>query len=321
MDQPPDAPHPPRRVSTGSPGSRAGSVHGQVPSPQPAPGRRFSWGVILESAHPGRVDSAHPVCPHDGICYDFSLRISNRHYGPVGTSRAAPSTIVGEAATGEELSDPLYVSVHIPKTAGTTLRSALRSRFGNRLQEAYEDHPDLTRIEAPQCIHGHDVFTMFGAEIARHPNTKWITFLREPLAVAISLYFHCRRTLGPEDFKDRGLVHWLTHSEEYRWPDPPCYGHDQYQLQWVRDCERSFEQFDFVGITEQFDESILILCDRFNWDVLRYHPENAGGYGFPRLDDSVIDRFMKSQRNRLCDLSSGSRILGREQAGERTGLC
>jgi hypothetical protein len=34
---------------------------------------------------------------------------------------------------------PLYVSLHIPKTGGSTFRQILQAKFGDRLQYAYEE--------------------------------------------------------------------------------------------------------------------------------------------------------------------------------------
>jgi hypothetical protein len=185
---------------------------------------------------------------------------------------------------------PLYVSVHIPKTAGTTLGSALRCTFGDRLQRAYEDDPGPI-VGDPACIHGHDVFTLFADVAEHHPNTKWIVFLRDPLSTAVSLYFHLKKDKGSAKFVDRGLVHWLTHVEEYRWPDPPCYGHNQFQLQWFEQNAKHIGEYDFVGVTEQFDASVLLLWRTFGWELPRYRPENVDGSIRPELDASVIRRF------------------------------
>ena len=49
--------------------------------------------------------------------------------------------------------DTLYVSVHVPKTGGSTLREILRQKFGDKLQLAYDKRDGYPRefIEDPAC--------------------------------------------------------------------------------------------------------------------------------------------------------------------------
>ena len=101
------------------------------------------------------------------------------------------------ALTTEEVG-PLYVSLHIPKTGGSTLLHVFIAKFSNRLQRAYrppqqglpktesDGWPDIPR---PQCIHGHAVMNRFADLVRNHPNTCWITFLRDPFLSAISSYY------------------------------------------------------------------------------------------------------------------------------------
>src|SRR5205085_7394836 len=99
------------------------------------------------------------------------------------------------------MTEPLLVSLHIPKTAGVTLLHVLAERFGDRFQRAYQP-PILGReptetdgwpdIADPQCIHGHAVLERFRWVLDR-PEARFITFLRDPLAGAISLWRYQRR--------------------------------------------------------------------------------------------------------------------------------
>ena len=213
------------------------------------------------------------------------------------------------------MEETLYVSIHIPKTAGTTLTAALRSQFGDRLQVAYEEAVSPVTVPDPQCIHGHDVMWMFADTISRYRQVRWLVFLRDPLRLAISLYFHAQRTPVASRFADRGLVHWLTHAEEYRWPDPPCYCHDQYLGQWTRDCGRTIDAFDFVGIVEQFDESMLLLAAQFGWASMVYEPLNVGAYPPPVLSAEVVERFMELNAR---DYAIYGAALARHERNKRT---
>jgi hypothetical protein len=96
----------------------------------------------------------------------------------------------------------MLISVHVPKTAGTSMLHALRNHFGPTLLEDYSDHPgnplSIRNIDphryfntVPQigkqvrCIHGHfhplKYRTLSGA--------VRVTFLRHPIDRLISLFF------------------------------------------------------------------------------------------------------------------------------------
>lgn len=190
-------------------------------------------------------------------------------------------------------SETLYVSLHVPKTGGSSFRQILEQRFGDRLQRAYDESEGWSIVPRPACIHGHGVFKYFADAIAERTDVRWLTFLRNPLRSAVSHYYFIKRysRRNPRvTFEDRGLETWLTHSEPFRYPDPPGYNHNRYS-KWFE--KRPIGQYDFVGIIEQFDESLVLLYDLFKWDPLYYRSENVGRYDPPILSDDVITRFQE----------------------------
>ncbi len=187
---------------------------------------------------------------------------------------------------------PLLVSLHIPKTGGGTLLEVLSTKFGDRLQRAYQPpRPGSSRSDSdgwpdipdPQCIHGHAVVDRFGELIASCPTSRWITFLREPLASAVSFYHHMRRHVpwGPNRaaFDDRGLQHYVLHQ----------YNHDRYTKNVDR-CRAFAGEFFFVGVNERFDESLLVLYRLLDWDPIPYRPRNVGPYEDAALELRAVLR-------------------------------
>lgn len=176
----------------------------------------------------------------------------------------------------------LLVFVHINKTAGTTLRYILRSSYGARHCDvepwhgAWSDPPfsseDLRRVRKLyprlKSIAGHRISGHVDLE---EPDTefRYLTFLREPVALCASRFQY-----QLEYRKKRGLVfeEWI-------------------QKEWVRDAQtqriggttdpndaidvlRKKEMF--VGLTERFDESIVLLRDLRAPDLdIRYAPVNV----------------------------------------------
>jgi hypothetical protein len=198
-------------------------------------------------------------------------------------------------------SEPLYVSLHIPKTGGSTFRQILKKKFGDRLQYAYDEREGWPIVPDPACIHGHGIFKYFADAIARYADVRWMTFLRDPLRSAISHYYNIRwysRQNPRVTFVDRGLETWLTHTEPFRYPDPPGYNHNRFR-KWFE--KRSIERYDFVGLTEQFDESLVLLYHQFGWEPLTYQSENVGGYGASDLPAAIVARF--------CELNAADYVL------------
>src|SRR5215211_1430214 len=99
------------------------------------------------------------------------------------------------------MDEPLLVSLHIPKTAGSTLLRVFAQQFGDRLQRAYQppvpgrlptDTDGWPDIEQPLCIHGHAVLERF-PWVRDLPDARFVMFLRDPLAGALSLWRYQRR--------------------------------------------------------------------------------------------------------------------------------
>ncbi|HET9672379.1 MAG TPA: hypothetical protein VFQ40_05970 [Actinomycetota bacterium] len=201
----------------------------------------------------------------------------------------------------------LLVFVHINKTAGTTLRYILRSSYGSRHCDVepwhapWSDPPfssqDLRRVRRlyPRLasIAGHRITGWVDLE---EPGTdlRYLTFLREPLALCASrfqyqLEYRKKRDLVFED--------WIRND-------------------WVRDAQTQRlggttdpgDAIDaiarkgmFVGLTEHFDESIVMLQHLRAPDLdIRYAPRNVarGSNVAKRLLDDPGTRRMLVDANR-----------------------
>lgn len=175
--------------------------------------------------------------------------------------------------------EPLYAFLHVPKSGGTTVENVLARRFGSRLQRLSARPGDRSwpRVADPACYSGHllhDVLPLLRA----HGDVRWVTWVREPFRSAISTYYYTRDVLTPQHppgtlFVDRGLHTWLTHDQHGGWPLPPGYGHGR--MNGVLETHgMSFDDFAFVGVTERFAESVLLMCRTFGWPPLLYRSLN-----------------------------------------------
>lgn len=189
------------------------------------------------------------------------------------------------------MTEPLLVSLHIPKTAGTTLLRVLVEIYGERLQRAYQppkagiartETDGWPDIENPLCIHGHAVLERF-PWVREVPDARFITFLRDPMDGAVSLWRHLER-----------LVPWdpsLPASPRHTVEDFLLnhYNHNRY-CKWFQRSGRRIGQFFFVGVVERFGESMSVLSKLCGWPTPVYGHDEAPGQR-PQLEMTVIEAF------------------------------
>jgi len=200
--------------------------------------------------------------------------------------------------------------MHIPKTAGTTLNAMLAEQFlpeqryevmmrgmnwrvpGRRLlARPLISFSKLRRLRAAlatrrdvRLLHGHfdlSIRGLFPGDI------RLFTFLRDPLERAISHYFHYRRrsddAIHPlamrsslvEWVRARGLVE-MDNGQTRRLAgmmNVRCGALTRAALELAKS---NLAKFAVVGLTERFDESLLLLHRAFGWPLRRLRPCNVG---------------------------------------------
>jgi hypothetical protein len=157
----------------------------------------------------------------------------------------------------------MLVFSHIPKTAGTSLAFLLQRYYGSRLLSAqyrkdslykYEDlKKDLKIYPHVQCLTGHSVkpfvdFKEYNSQM------HWFTFLREPKKRFISHYIHQYNSGANIQFR-MDFVEWTQKYNRKNWMVRMIAGIED--LEAAKQILR--EKFKFVGVTEKYDESLVIM--------------------------------------------------------------
>lgn len=195
-------------------------------------------------------------------------------------------------------SPPLTIVLHIPKTAGTSLREEFRTNlkpeewaFLNVPFEVETDlgHQDTTEAQKKwvaqtlaqrrgdplHYLFGH--WAYFGVDelLPDAGEPRYITFLREPVERVISMYFFSRRepnSLSHREIHDNNwsLEDWFQNSQNVRRFNGQLrhllLGSDA-TLMARRDLERAdleeglrrLQAMWFVGLTEKFNDDALFL--------------------------------------------------------------
>jgi hypothetical protein len=171
----------------------------------------------------------------------------------------------------------MLISLHLPKTAGTSFATSLRSHFGNDLMLDYADMPmQVPRARRQwlalrrgwqfrtclpchvRCVHGHFLAAKYRVACAGR-DVKFVTWLREPVQRMISHYHFWRRDYTPSATEPlrRKMVEEDWSLERF------CLGPELRNLYcrylWAFDPKR----FDFIGITEQYSDDIEDFSHRY----------------------------------------------------------
>lgn len=180
------------------------------------------------------------------------------------------------------------ISVHIPKTAGTSFSNILSQVYGEKLYLDYDKtYSAIYAFPEKTVIHGH-----FGADkyVPLFPNAPLITWMREPVAKVVSLYYFWKSIpLTNDDNHKAMLENNLSLLEVAALPGVRNNAALHIQT-------RKLEDFSFIGLYEYFNEDIVRLSKLLNWEKpLRPEHENKTRYDYKSefIDPAVLREIRK----------------------------
>ncbi|MDM8567094.1 sulfotransferase family 2 domain-containing protein [Candidatus Halobeggiatoa sp. HSG11] len=166
----------------------------------------------------------------------------------------------------------MLISIHIPKTGGTSFRTLLEEHFKDKLLLDYTDRPmkngnlvrnisalggifKTKRTEKYDCIHGH----FLPIKYRSLKDKSLAIWLRDPVERALSRYYHWKRHFSQNDFQFKkyikdpnislekfcGIKHYQNLYSKYLWG-------------------MKLTDFQFIGITENYENSINIFKRMYN---------------------------------------------------------
>jgi hypothetical protein len=222
-----------------------------------------------------------------------------------------------------EVDDPTVIFLHIGKTAGTTMRQILRRKVRSadtlvirrrgRREETLEGFGALPVEERarPRLIMGHTVFGLH--EHVPRPSI-YITIVREPAKLVVSQYRYVLRT-------PTHRLHEIATSEGMSLADYIRSGSslemDNSQTRAISgdlgvpfgECTNDMLErakgnidrcFAVAGMTERFEETLILLQKVFGWSHIHYVRANVAPQGPPVVIDDET-RALIQEHNRLDD--------------------
>jgi len=212
----------------------------------------------------------------------------------------------------------MLISVHVPKSAGTSFRQVLDALFGAQVWFNYgtiftreQARPELVPAGA-KVIHGHFLADAFDQVM---PGRRLLTWVRHPVERVVSNYQHFLRSPDMRDDCCRALHERKLDLRGFA------------DLDWMRNlttrylANKPVEAFEFIGIAERFPESVERFCGIFGYRRPRHQPrENVNpGRTAELYDISPADRAFILARNRT-DLAWYQRASERMASAGADGL-
>ena len=223
-----------------------------------------------------------------------------------------------------EEANSTVIFLHIGKTAGTSLRRVLRRNFrasdtmlvrvhGRPREETLAQFAALT-VDArlsPRLIVGHTVFGLH--EYVPRPAT-YISMVRKPRSLVVSQYLFVRRTPGHrhhdlvtgknmsiEQYIQSGVSLEMDNSQTRAIAGDLSTLYGECTNEMLETAKRNIERdFSVVGLTERFDETLLLLQKVFGWSKLHYVRANVAPTSQPFTLSEEATRLI-AEHNQLDD--------------------
>jgi hypothetical protein len=216
---------------------------------------------------------------------------------------------------GKNRDKQTIIFLHIPKTAGTTLHRIIerhypRDRIYTFWQDGSpEDFENLSHARRSEfyMLRGHVGFGVH--ELLPGPST-YFTVLREPIDRVVSYYYFVRRTsqhychelVTSNNMSLKEFVNsrrdFMVDNGQTRMLSGLGQGHElgfgKCTKEHLEKAKRNLqEKFSVVGLTEAFDETLLLLKSEFGWRKIFYARQNVS------TDRPIKDELSQSTLNAI----------------------
>lgn len=182
----------------------------------------------------------------------------------------------------------MFISIHIPKTAGTTLGYLLDYGTERRIlyfyNKNYENVGDEDSVywtahkefveRQFDVIHGHFLYKKFASVF---PNAKYITCLRHPVERLISQWNHevleGKSEIALAAAKGMSIVDWVESDSNLT------------RVLALHLDGRELKDYDFIFLHEKFLESWSLFEKKFSF---KRNDQYLGSEELPRLNDGIL---------------------------------
>ncbi len=183
------------------------------------------------------------------------------------------------------------IFLHIPKTGGTTLTEIIERQYDvnnvfnikRNFQDSIQKLIKLgKKSERVACIKGH---ITFGIHRYLPGEFTYITLLRDPVEKTISEYYYIQRSpehplfnkIKSDEIDIKKFTHkYLQNNSQTKLIAGQQADENTDANKILELAKENIRQhFAFVGITEMFDESLLVMQNIFKWNNIFYNMRNV----------------------------------------------
>ena len=189
------------------------------------------------------------------------------------------------------------VSLHIPKTAGTSFRNILKDVYGSGSVARLDIRRNIELNSKPlkskkikpgiRVLHGHFNYQKFMESFDIAEGTPVITWLREPAERVISNYFYLDKILRKELNEEKKDLNILAKMEKTLLEYAATEANRNRMSKFLDGI--SPEEFYFIGLTEHYEDDLAQLAKRLNWKSYSLHKHNITGRK-PGLDEESLQK-------------------------------
>lgn len=203
----------------------------------------------------------------------------------------------------------MLISVHLPKTAGSSFKASLEKHFAEKFLPDYADLPintppierqrhvlesGLTMIEHDfrevECIHGHFMPAKYLLLNTIRP-LIFVTWMRHPVERIVSHYYFWQRRYWPEaPSLHKRIVEEKWSLEKFCLSEEMQNFYNQFLWGFP------LHNFDFIGITEHYDDDFKYFSQTFLHHNLpsfkvNINENNKGNYPISKTFRRQIESF------------------------------
>jgi len=231
----------------------------------------------------------------------------------------------------------MIISIHMPKTAGSSFGVILKEKFGENIKydygflplesnlfnrilissylraKVYRQFNNTNHFNNIECIHGHFMPFRFGF-LLNKKNVNFITWLRDPIEHLISGYNHYK-------YREPHNMYALFHRkfQHNNWSLEEFCFRKEVQNYYTKYFWRfPVEKFSFIGITEHFSEDCKYFTQEFlglNIDQVPFEnitsPEKKNNLDNPNLVKKLKEFHKKDYELYNCALNLRQKRLSR----------
>jgi hypothetical protein len=178
------------------------------------------------------------------------------------------------------------VSIHIPKTAGTSFRNILKKVYGEDRVIRVDIELPSERMSYPTCadppteiprgtkvIHGHFRFVDVAKKYNIRSDVPIITWVRDPVERVISNYFYLQKILREIVNEKERRINVLSKMERSLIEYARAEINRNRMSRFLEGL--SLERLFFVGVQEYFSEDLKYLAKLLEWDTYEEYFHNT----------------------------------------------